>query len=1115
MQNSQVAGNKGNFENTAADIAILNAIVDYSNFIFSNVKTPDNPQTCYCGSNCFIGDTRIRIELTNIYFHYDVGLYKSKNSSLLLNTYGVNRGSELNIFFRGDNVSGGAVGGKARLPSYYDMSYDQVANFKNYNQAWEAALVSTDPNAIQWYPKSISNNFVHELAHNFGLLHLYSQKDDVETINPNNYEYLKDFWGDGSTGCTVAVPYSQWCCTSDPLTCSKNILGAYCGRDDREITPMQMGRIHRNTMLSSLRKYVKVSSDLEADHIVSANEQWDFNIRMYGNIVIKSGHKLTLRCKVLMPPTSKIIVEQGAELIIDGGMITTIDDSYLWAGIEVWGNSAKSQIPTNGVMYQGKLTLKNGATIENAEDAIILWKKGDWNTIGGIVDARDATFKNNKRTVEFLAYQNFIPNKPSTIIDNFSKFKQCSFIQTKVLNGGIDPYPMATLWKVKGVKFIGCNFEFIESVDFNPSFNRTGIYSIDASYSVTSFCNSTSFPCSPANTVRSTFKKFTNGVVATGATSYSPVTVKNSLFEDCSDHGIVIDDVDDSKIISNEFKNVDKTVQVGLYISNSTGYTVEANAFTKSGSNLFLTGIWVNNSGGELNTLYKNTFTGINKGILSTNDNFILSAQTEAAGLKFLCNDLSNSQNADMYVFGGNGAAIIQSGGNASSGPISAGNVFASATNYLNNSTLGVQVMYYYNGASQNPTGSNIIKVPGVKNTCISLNSELPDVKVEEITLKGFKMGFDNSQTDYINSLYMYFLSLDGGNSSSLVNQIQTSYFSQTQDLRNELIASSPLSFETIMATIDENVLSNAQLYDVLLENVEALRNEEVIIMLEQKVNPMPSYMLTSLINISEGVQDKDVLENNVAHYDLLRKRNMYQIIKNYSLLENDGDLDSLRLWIAKTNNEFFGLKKSIEFELAYNNTSGVNNLLTQIENTAYSVPEFTKERDQMVGFYTNYISNFIVANKVIWPSDNTVFENLTIVSESSDKYVANKAANLIRYNNMGYYWLNSLPEGKGIVESRFEKLKNSTEPGLALESSYAKVMVFPNPSNGTFNLVYPYSISKGLSYDIYDLNSVKIAEGKIISKETKINIKVTSGTYLLEVFENGNLLITKQVIIN
>ncbi len=67
-----------------------------------------------------------------------------------------------------------------------------------------------------------------------------------------------------------------------------------------------------------------------------------------------------------MPIDGKIIVEPGATLIVDGGTIKNAHPE-MWAGIEVWGNTAQHQYAHSGGQYhQGRAIFKNGAVIENA-----------------------------------------------------------------------------------------------------------------------------------------------------------------------------------------------------------------------------------------------------------------------------------------------------------------------------------------------------------------------------------------------------------------------------------------------------------------------------------------------------------------------------------------------------------------------------------------------------------------------------------------------------------------------------------------------------------------------------------------------------------------------------
>ncbi len=68
-----------------------------------------------------------------------------------------------------------------------------------------------------------------------------------------------------------------------------------------------------------------------------------------------------------------------------------------------------------------------GRLSKNAYNAVTLWKPNDWNSMGGIMQATNATFRNNKRAVEFLSYQNFNPVNPLILYGNVSYFRNCTF----------------------------------------------------------------------------------------------------------------------------------------------------------------------------------------------------------------------------------------------------------------------------------------------------------------------------------------------------------------------------------------------------------------------------------------------------------------------------------------------------------------------------------------------------------------------------------------------------------------------------------------------------------------------------------------------------------------
>ncbi|MFZ4708203.1 MAG: WD40/YVTN/BNR-like repeat-containing protein, partial [Bacteroidales bacterium] len=132
--------------------------------------------------------------------------------------------------------------------------------------------------------------------------------------------------------------------------------------------------------------------------------------RFANNIIIEPGVSLTIKSKVYMLPSTKIIVKPGGELILNGGTITS-GCNQLWSGIEVWGNSLAGQGPMSN---QGKIYILNGGVIANAQIGILCSKRDcescdihEPGYAGGLIWCDSAYFVNNRIAVQFAPYNFF------------------------------------------------------------------------------------------------------------------------------------------------------------------------------------------------------------------------------------------------------------------------------------------------------------------------------------------------------------------------------------------------------------------------------------------------------------------------------------------------------------------------------------------------------------------------------------------------------------------------------------------------------------------------------------------------------------------------------------
>ena len=181
---------------------------------------------------------------------------------------------------------------------------------------------------------SRAENTAHELAHTLDLHHVTSGGSCNE---PEEFDdYLWDVFGLPYPG---NCPHHSDCGEADDSPsdgCTNNIMG---NKGSQYVSPRQAGIMHRTLALLSTRKYVRDDAYIATEPIVvTNNETWDFNIKLYRDIIVEAGAELTINCKVVMPWKGRIIVKPSAKLIIDGGTITTDAEGYLWKGIEVRGN---------------------------------------------------------------------------------------------------------------------------------------------------------------------------------------------------------------------------------------------------------------------------------------------------------------------------------------------------------------------------------------------------------------------------------------------------------------------------------------------------------------------------------------------------------------------------------------------------------------------------------------------------------------------------------------------------------------------------------------------------------------------------------------------------------
>lgn len=638
------------------------------------------------------------------------------------------------------------------------------------------------------------------------------------------------------------------------------------------------------------------------DKIITTDETWEWPRTIGGNVTVEPGATLTIKCRVNMPGDGKIIVKQGARLIVDGGYVTTSECTDFWRGIEAWGTSDQDQSGYPIPLHQALVVLKNRAIIEHAREGIQTMNPNDWGMIGGIVQVEGtaqkvgAIFLNCRKAVSFIAYQNTTPGGQP--IANRSYFNYCDFTVNDNYRGGDDFYAHVSMWKVDGIKFRGCHFKNLQTTITESDKLGQGIISIDAQYFVSGACSSiqpVGVPCPPANLKRGTFEGLDHGIQASISSTDRSFRVSDCDFTD-NVIGVYSRGVNSFQVFKSNFTGGGRDVDLqgavdelldyehrGIFSTLGHGFRIEENDFEQSANAPYkFAGVWINNSGAYNSQVYNNTAENTNKGYVGEGV-CISSAPGQAAyiGLQFICNRNNNPSGQDILdwkIGTSQNYHSIRTQQGSSAAP--AGNSFTQETVPMDESDLknntDWMLNYWYNDDSdptKRPMDYTTVWV-GITHTsnnngCLShLDSRQPE-HYTEADMDEVRSEFTAAKTAYINTAYTYNALLDGGNTDALIGEVQESWPQDAWPLHDKLIAKSPyLSTELLRSVVEKNILPQAMLLEVLLANPDGTKKEGFIKWLQYEAPwPLPQYMIDLIVGSWDQKTFRTQLESDMGQH--------------------------------------------------------------------------------------------------------------------------------------------------------------------------------------------------------------------------------------------------------
>ncbi len=867
---------------------------------------------------------------------------------------------------------------------------------------------------------------------------------------------------------------------------------------------------------------------------ITTDDVYQSEKALRSNLRIQSGVTLTIKdFTVGMPKYGMIYVEPGAKLILDNSKITNLCGE-MWGGIEVMGNVAFPQEPdANGNYLQGYVNISNNSVVENAHTAITtdyLYGSGQF---GGIVQARNSAFLNNQRSVAFMKYHNadFLGNP----LPNRSYFSDCNFLIDNDYRGDVENVPFKahiTAWNIEGLNITKCHFENAKTTGINYAQDLgTGIYTIDAGFSVKGHCDYTNVPapgtnppCPFEDIEPSVFKNLYYGIRADKEGSMNTYTVHGCRFEN-NIRGIESNGVDFPTILQNQFSvggnpylvapaNGAFPIHEGIIINTGSSYRIEENRMEEvatSGAFRYTIGTRANNTGTAPNQLYRNDYNGLYIGNLANRNN--VKTLFPFTGLQYLCNTHTNDY-ADIAVIASGGVAdgIRKAQGDPSpTSTIDAGNTFSQNADFPEDDYFdnALSLTYYYTSGTHNPINystSTITKKfrPNIHECLTNNHVGLGDNTISGSEISTLKTQFYITQTEYISLLYTYEQLIDEGNTSALVQNITQTWSDDAWTLRSQLLARAPyLSEEALRSAISEDILPQAMIFELCLANPDVLRNDRFLTFLATEIStPLPQYMISALKSASITGSVRTVLENSLMQTHTEMAEIGYPLIQNMLKDSVGYNTDTLAIWLTNLNALPYQYTLA---ELYYDNLQAVNAL-----STLTTIPAQFKLNEEELAEHQNYtdLMNLKLAvsesNRTLAQLNANEIAGLTLIRDASESKSGIIASNILCF----HYGL--CKEYPAILPNTTQQ-RQAANPASVLSESAITLAVYPNPA--TEYVTFDYHLSENISSVFIEITDIS---GKIIDRlpcsdmQGKIlwdTRKVSAGVYLYVCKEGSQIL--------
>lgn len=822
------------------------------------------------------------------------------------------------------------------------------------------------------------------------------------------------------------------------------------------------------------------------------------NFVVSGTVDIVSGTLTIDDSEIHFGPNGKVIIRPGAKLILNQSTLTSTNCEALWRGIELQGDASSYQ----DYNQQGELNM-HYSTIANAQQGVSVYGLNgtqiNWSKTGGIIKSYNSNFINNWKDVAFLSYAYL----------NKSEFVNTKFHTDAALFNNVHPVWHVTMYDINGIKFKGC--EFSNSNQNSASFHRgSGIKSIDAKYIVTGWCpGGVNMSGQCTSLIRTKFDNLDFGIDATATNQNQTVEVSYSDFYEVI-RGIALTGLGFSPVYENnihlksDLPSTNLTDLVGIHVISCESHTIENNSIYSSNNDLVSYGIIVDNSNlngssPNVNQVYRNNLHNLSFGITANKTNAQIQDNSNLehfgevipfTGLTFKCNHFYNSSISDITA---TGPIARHQGSTTLNAPDPANNIFSEIPSQQADfwySPLNQNIRYYFDQSTNSAerTGPYVTLYNSANtdlapfNTVFNYENSCPT--------KRYPFGTStlvNLKDVYVDKINQYIDSIDGGNTSLLIQLIEQQ---DPQVVYNSLVPLSGRLSDDVLKTLINEIprIPSGIVNSILIDNTPLTDQVKLVV----ETSDLPLYYKSPLLTLN-GLSPFDKLIQELSfnnkELDLVSNEIYRKIVEDTSITNK---LDTLVTLLSDKMNAEELLRFKIEYFISVNNVGASSNLLNEysssFENSIYE------------DFQSLLIDKLNQPGKILGAlsDSNTIDDLQTLISNEPSSREALTATKLFEFLlNQDVYSdideINYIKSMKAVSES----IQQLTEISLS---------VFPNPTTDFISFDLGLVDDDQASVVIYNLDGKKVFEGNFRANNTFLNTEdFKSGIYILNVtYSNG-----------